>query len=244
MANVSEESALMSRLRALRDTRLPSAWVAEVLASTDGVPPGTGIDPTLWATYLYVVAHKHGQLKKDLDPGQSTRLLEALGQTMAHLDHQYPGLLDAPAAVAFALPAFGEGEKHVEVDELQNWGALDALELPNELENSAADTAWYGVSRLAASTMLLMGREGDAMPALQVRLYDPLGEEIFNRMLPFGDLLFVVAALLENLGSAMDLHHKALKQGAMSDRTRTQMETMIHGAEQQLIRLRRTLAAR
>lgn len=238
MPAAPNETSVLDKLRLLRETPLSDAWVASVIASTSEIPPIEGIPEALWATYVYVVAYRYGHLKGDRDPRKSVEMAEALSVTVATLEDKYPGLLDAPSTVAFAGPAFDDST--AEPDEPPLPGDEDESVGDDETVGYA-DAAWYGVSRLAAGTILLMGREGEAMPALQVRLYNVLDEEIFNRMLPFGDTLFIVSALLENLDNAFDLHQKSLKVGTLSPRIRANMETMVETAELQLKSLRATL---
>lgn len=238
MPAVLNELAVTEKLRALRETTLPDAWVAAVMASDDDVPPGAGLPEGLWAAYIYVVAYRYGHLKGEMSPSTYPGLTEALDQTVAHIESHHPGLLDAPSAVAFAGPAFEDSTGATDAPPV-----MDAVEETPSADIADPDTSWYGVSRLVAGTMLLMGREGEAMPALQLRLYNVLDQEIFNRMLPFGDALFVVSALLENLDNAFDFHQKSLKVGTLSPRMRASMETIVEVADTQLQKLRETLRA-
>lgn len=222
---------LQEQLANLRTTTLPGEWVKSVMEATTKMPVSPDLASGVWVAVMFVAAFKHGRLDGPDMPERSDDLTAALNEAQAHVDKAYPGFLDAPALIAFIDRQFTSSPAT----------SVDGDASPVEVQDDPAEVSWYGISRMSAGVMVLMANDGDSLPALQVRLFNSIDEEVFCRMLPFGDALFLAIGIVENIGEALAFQQMSFKNGNLSQDTRAHLRELVSEADEQLSKLKRAL---
>lgn len=225
-----DSSSLVERVEALRNHPLPKEWVAKVISGDEDAVVSDDLPSGQWVTLMFVVAFKKGSLSLTEDEVPAS-VAERISETVTYLEETYPGLVDAPAVVRRALELFDFQE--IEADA----GGSSSDQFMSEAEDTPEDTAWYGISRVASALMMLISNEGDAYPALQLRLFDGTKKEFLNRMMPFGDVLFLATSLIGNIGDSLKSPHLSIEQGKISNAQRMQLIEQTALAQAQISRL-------
>ncbi|MHC1481280.1 hypothetical protein ACYJW8_13595 [Frateuria aurantia] len=232
-------SSLPERVDALRTHPLPEEWVDKIFAAKPGDSSFLDDVPAeQWVTLMLLVAYRHGQL--GLAGGDlPNTFAQSIKATIEHLEQAYPGLLDAPAAV------------HAAADLFQPIGGNETSDQPSsELymdtpdDHAEVDASWYGLSRVSSVLMVILSPTGEAIPSLQLRLLDSTKREFLNRMLPFGDALFLAISLIGNVADAFERGQLAVDKGTISEMQKSLISDLAGEAQAQVLRLQNHMGSR
>jgi hypothetical protein len=227
---------LIQQLATLREQSLPSPWVQEVMSANTEFPPPGELDANLWVTIMFVAAFKRGLIDKASLIETSEELPRALRQTVEVIDEKYPGLLNAPSVVTFVSKDIEGGS--TDSDEIT---ATPSKAMDQEQEAMENSVSWYGIRRIETGQMLLFSKDGESLPALQVRLFNSLNAEVFNRLLPFGDALFLANTFFDSIGEAFEIQQMSIKEGKIAENTRKHLAALVSEAEKHINRLKDVL---